>query len=291
MQINSSGILDLANTTFATSFIESRIGTNYVDWQGDGSILLKNAVKLSGSGISAVNNTKYITEEWSTLDTMVSYAASGNFTIPNGVTRVWALLVGGGGGGSGAYSYTVGSGDTATTAYADGKAGGDGGAGLTRLDVVPGATSIAFTIGAGGGGGANGGNGAAGGVSQLAYYTFGMTSYGGGAGTAGTTGSAGAAGYCDFADYNMGGTYTALLSTVQSALAYDVYPLQVKFTNPEYDYIRSQATMKAIANRTAVAYSYVGSYKMGANGRGGLANSGVGDGGVGGGVFFFYKAP
>lgn len=289
MQINSSGISDLANTSFSTSLVEGRIGTNYIDWQSNGNILLKNTVKLGGSGIRAMNNLKYITDEWSVVDTAVAYASSGSFTIPTGVTEVWALLVGGGGGGGGAYSYTTGSSDTTTTNYAKGGDGGDGGAGLVKLDVVAGATSIAFTIGAGGGGGAANGNGSAGGASQLAYYTFGMTSYGGDG--AGSNGSVGSAGYCDFADFNMGGTYTASLSTVQAAVANDVYPLQLRFTNTDYDYIRSQATMKATASRPAIAYSYAGSYKMGANGRGGLPNSGVGDGGVGGGVFFFYKAP
>ena len=293
MQINSSGISSLANTSFSTALVEGRIGTDFVDWQAGGSVLLKNRVSLSGSGIRSNANTNYITDEWATLDTVVSYAASGSFTVPTGVTRVWALLVAGGGGGSGGYSYSVttGSGDTATTTtyQVGGRSGGDGGAGFKALSVSPGNT-ISFTIGAAGAGGANGGNGAIGGDSSLTFGAFTMSCTGGGRGTVGTTGSTGSPGAATGADYNMGGTYTPLMATLQGAIDPDIYAFQVAFTNPHYDYIRTQLTARGGAT-TAVAYSYAGSYKMGANGTGGAVYGNAGSGGVGGGVFFFYKAP
>lgn len=294
MQINYSGISDLANTTFSTSIVESRIGTKYIDWQGDGSILLKNTVKLGGSGIRAMNNLKYITDEWTTVDTAVAYASSGSFTVPTGVTKVLALLVAGGGGGSGGYAYSVttGSGDTTTTTtyQVGGRSGGDGGAGLKKLAVSPGNT-ISFTIGGGGNGAGTNGNGATGGSSSLTFGSFSMSCTGGTGGTVGTAGSIGSAGDATNSDYNMGGLYTPRLQTIQGGTDSTIYNLQMRFDNTDYSYIASQLTSRSTGTTPAIAYTYAGSIKMGANGTGASAYGQAGSGGVGGGVFFFYKAP
>jgi hypothetical protein len=114
------------------------------------------------------------------------FSASGNFTVPAGVTRIKVRLVGGGGGG--------GSGSTSQ----GGGGGGAGGYAEGVYTVTPGA-SIAVTIGAGGTAGIYGGTvsgqggstifgsycSATGGLGGLAAATYAY----GGAGGAGTGGA------------------------------------------------------------------------------------------------------
>lgn len=298
MQINSSGISDLANTTFSTTIVESRIGTKYIDWQGDGSILLKNTVKLSGSGIRAMNNLKYITDDWLYVDTLSAFGTSGSFTVPSGVTRMIVMLAGGGGGGSGGFSYSVttGWGDTKwTNTYSSpGRFGGNGGVGIKKLDVTP-SSSFSFTIGAGGGGGASGGNGSAGGASSLSYGTYSMSCTGGGAGTVGQYGVYGANGVATGADSDFTGNYsgyTSKLQLLQGGVASSIYNFQMSFLTSVYNTMIGQSASIWTASRTAIAYNPSGLYAMGALGDGSpTSGSGIGNGAVGGGVFFLYKAP
>lgn len=130
-----------------------------------------------------------------------TFTASGTFTVPAGVDKVYVILVsagaGGGGGGKG-------------TSY--GADGGGGGASAFSLATVVGTTpgaGVSVTIGAGGAGGAggsdgNGANGGSGGVttfgtvivtgSTSAGGAGGSSVYGGGGGGGGSIGSTGGAG-------------------------------------------------------------------------------------------------
>jgi len=97
---------------------------------------------------------------------MFQSATSGNWTVPAGVTRVLAVLFGGGGGGGSATSGSYGT------------DGGCGGMAAKVLTVNPGDV-LPYTIGAGGGATANGGN-----------SSFGdLTATGGTRGPNGTTGA------------------------------------------------------------------------------------------------------
>ena len=128
------------------------------------------------------------------------FTTSGTWTVPPGVTTVWATGCGGGGGGGGG----VGSGT-----------GGGGGGGAQAvlkqaLTVVPG-TVETVTVGAGGTAGSTSGAGGAGGTTSfgsllsLAGGGAGLHS-GGGAGAAGGTGGvAGIAGQFDSHGISFGG--------------------------------------------------------------------------------------
>ncbi|MFT0892957.1 phage tail protein [Pseudochelatococcus sp. G4_1912] len=119
--------------------------------------------------------------------------ASGNFTVPTGVTLIDVQMWGGGGGGGG-----VGTG---------GSAGGGGGGGYTRklMTVTPGQV-IAGVVGAGGTAGGQGGAGGTGGAS--AFST--LNAYGGTGGGPNPSGNGGAGGGSSGGDVNFpGGSGTA----------------------------------------------------------------------------------
>lgn len=276
MKINSSGITELANTSFTPALVESRIKTDYIDWQTDGAVILKNSVKLSGSGITSLNSFYYLTDQWLDYNTVVSYGASGSFSVPTGVYNIGVVLFGGGGGGQSTVSVTTTVGESTTTSYYTGANGGLGGFGFEKLSVLP-SDTITYTIGAGGtGGAAYNGAGTVGGSSTLTYGTFTMTVTGGASGGAG----------------GASGTYKGVQSGLFSyAPIQAVYENQVSFnvTNP----LASQASLRAVTDRNPVAYDSAGLYMMGAGGEGGTGTLTLrnGDGGVGGGILFFYMAP
>ncbi len=108
------------------------------------------------------------------------YTSSGTFTVPAGVTTIWASgCAGGGGGGGGA------GGDN--TFYGGGGGGGGAGQSILRvpIPVVAGA-NLTITLGAGGIGGtmsvAGGGNGGSGGNSMILGATSGLLELTGGGG-------------------------------------------------------------------------------------------------------------
>jgi hypothetical protein len=104
------------------------------------------------------------------FSSMQVFTASGNFTVPNGVTTVRVKVLGGGGGGG--YHTTMPSGG-----------GGAGGKAVGILgNLVPGSV-IAVTVGAGGSAPASAGNGTNGGQSSFGTY---MTANGGVGGNGGT---------------------------------------------------------------------------------------------------------
>jgi hypothetical protein len=149
------------------------------------------------------NSGKYLTTDgsaksWGTvsipaqgnLKETVFTSSNSSWSIPTGVTGIWALVVGGGGGGGASHN----NGNTG---------GGGGGAGrvLETFFTVSGDTTLNITIGAGGAGGTSGGKGTNGSTSSIVGNTS-STSYasaigggGGGGGTAannsGLTGASG----------------------------------------------------------------------------------------------------
>ena len=287
MKINSSGITELANTSFTPALVESRITTDYIDWQADGAVILKNGVKLAGSGITSLKGFYYLTDAWRDYDTVVVRSTSGSFTVPAGVYSILVVLFGGGGGGGASYPVTTVTeipggegGTTSTTTYQPGGSGGLGGAGFEILSVSPNDT-ITYTIGAGGSGGiAYRGNGSAGGNSTLTYTPFSMTVTGGGAGlgngTSGTSGTYSANPIGQFTYSDVTGSYENQIS--------------ISAANP----FASQSTIKDTGGTFSTAYSLAGSFIMGARGLYGFGTTaGLRDGwgGVGGGALFFYKAP
>jgi hypothetical protein len=129
------------------------------------------------------------------LTETVFTSSNASWTIPTGVTGIWALVVGGGGGGG------------SSTSSSTNNAGGAGGAGqvLETYFSVVGDTTLNITVGAGGGGGGTsssggfqGGSGTAssivGNTSATTYATAGGGGGGGGAATANNAGLAGASG-------------------------------------------------------------------------------------------------
>lgn len=84
------------------------------------------------------------------------FTASGSWTAPTGVTRVYVVVAGGGGGGGGG----------AGSCNPPGGNGGFGGVSVGIMTVVPG-TAYTVTVGAGGSGGVTGTNGVAGNTSSF----------------------------------------------------------------------------------------------------------------------------
>ncbi len=129
------------------------------------------------------------------LTETVFTSSNASYTIPTGVTGIWALVVGGGGGGG------------STTSNNANSAGGGGGAGqvVEKYFSVVGDTTLNITIGAGGSGGGTssvggfqGGSGTAssivGNTSSTTYVTAGGGGGGGGGATANNAGLTGASG-------------------------------------------------------------------------------------------------
>lgn len=101
---------------------------------------------------------------------ITAFTSSGTFTVPAGVTKVKACIMGGGGGGGSAVSGGTGGG------------GGGGGGGYCEvvLPVNP-ADTMTVTVGTGGAGGTTG-NGSGGGTSSVVYGSATYTATGGGGG-------------------------------------------------------------------------------------------------------------
>ena len=150
-------------------------------------------------GIGSTNQVLKVTggiPAWGTggagnLTETVFTASNATYTIPTGVTGIWALCVGSGGGG--------GASSTATAS----NSGGGGGAGqaIEKFIAIVGDTTLNITVPAGGAGGTAGGKGSSGSAATIVGNTS-ATTYlsaagggGGGSGTAATiSGIAGASG-------------------------------------------------------------------------------------------------
>jgi hypothetical protein len=103
-------------------------------------------------------------------------SSDASFTIPTGVTGVWALVAGGGGGG----------GATSNASATNSGGAGGGGQVVEKYFAIVGDTTLNITVGAGGAGGTAGGKGSTGSTSSIVGNTS-ATTYvtaagGGGAG-------------------------------------------------------------------------------------------------------------
>lgn len=135
------------------------------------------------SGFSSTNVQDAIIEAASNGGTQL-FTASGTFTVPTGVTKVFVTMCGGGGGGGG------GDGESWS-----GAGGGGGGSYINKqLTVTPG-NAYTVTVGAGGTAGARNASGGAGGSTSIGAL---LTATGGGGGTSGNTPTGGSAGTGDF---------------------------------------------------------------------------------------------
>ncbi len=118
---------------------------------------------------------------------MISYLTAGtfNFTVPDGVTRIRARVIGGGGGAGGSATAKSGGG------------GGGGGYAESWITVTPGQV-LSISVGAGGAGGTAGNTGSSGSVSSVSGFlsaSGGLFGDAGGGGTgAGGFGGAGTGG-------------------------------------------------------------------------------------------------
>ncbi len=123
-----------------------------------------------------------------------SFTASGNFTVPIGVTRLRVTVIGGGGAGG-------------THANIPSGGGGAGGNGLRILSgLTPGAV-IAVTVGAAGAAITSGtGQGGSGGTSSFGAYVSATGGQGGGGGSVLTTAAGGGGGSAVGGDVNTGGS-------------------------------------------------------------------------------------
>jgi len=176
--------------------IDSKIGQatainpTIVDAKGDiiagtaADTVSRLAVGANGTVLKA-NSATATGLEWGTVSggqlTETAFTSSNaSWTIPTGVTGIWALVIGGGGGG--------GASGTASLQ----NQGGGGGAGQVKEQffTVSGDTTLNITIGGGGAGGTNGGKGSNGSTSTIVGNTSAttyVTCAGGGGGGGGTT--------------------------------------------------------------------------------------------------------
>lgn len=154
----------------ATPIIGGGYSTSYVANYSNNTTIVNNPIlACCYVPVSGVTSGGAAYSPWSANQAFNSNGFSGNqkqefltpgtfnWTVPGGVYRVWASVVGGGGGGgAGAWSYWSGS-----TAY-PGAGGGRGGTGYRRpIDVIPGST-VSIRVGAGGAGGVGSQGGLAG---------------------------------------------------------------------------------------------------------------------------------
>lgn len=208
---NAVGFADVTNEKVyafgsAPIFAGLTPGAYYLDTVTPGAITATppaiNIVKL-GLAISATEIYVDIDKQDSTQIThgLTHVTATGNYTVPAGITQIFVELWGGGGGGG------SGSGG------AGGGGGGGGGYAAGWLAVTPGQV-IACTIGAGGSAASGGATGGAGGTTSFgAFLSATGGTGGGGSGGNGGKGGGGSGGdvvytaaSADSAATNRGGT-------------------------------------------------------------------------------------
>lgn len=183
--------------------IDAQIPDSIIDAKGD--LIVGTAdnspAKLSSSGVNGqvlkVDTSTASGLAWGSapsgiIKEEVFNASNASWTIPSGVTQIWALCVGGGGGG--------GASSTATAS----NSGGGGGAGqvIEKWITLAGDTTLNITVGAGGAGattqGAKGSSGSAstivGNTSATTYLSAAGGGGGGGGAAANVAGISGASG-------------------------------------------------------------------------------------------------
>ena len=174
IRITSGGNVGIGSTTPINKL--DVIGNSYISGNlGIGTTNPSSSLFVNGS---TVIGTEIL--DMTGLSSTFTTVGSNTFTVPVGVIKISAVLIGGGGAGGGGSSGGSGSGGN-----------GGGGGGLIYVNdfpVTPGQT-LTVTVGAGGAGGAgNGGNGGDSSITGIA------TAFGGTGGASNNTGIVGAGG-------------------------------------------------------------------------------------------------
>lgn len=163
----------------------------------NGSSITSGTVAAARLGSGSANTATFLRGDntWTPPSSAITFNASGNFTVPSGITVAWVTAVGGGGGGAGGDSTEKGGG------------GGGGGVVLNYpISVTPGNT-YNVVVGINGTAGANV---APGGVGGDSYVTgdigITVTGGGGGGGQPGYPGDGGGGGSC-----NTNGCYNGIV--------------------------------------------------------------------------------
>jgi hypothetical protein len=210
------------------------------------------------------------------ITTIAVRTTTGSFTVPAGVTRMYAYVTGAGGGGAAGNQNSPSRGQPQLN-FAGGT-GGRGGAAFSILTVTPNDV-INYTIGAGGAGN-NGGAGSSGGSTTIGT----ITCTGGTGGSSATTGSNGASGTDGTGS---GGNLTngTYIDDLLPLLQLGDVMLDDAFALTDQAPSRARAT----SSTAAILYAYPGDSTAGAGGQGELTSSGNNAaGGVSGAVIFMY---
>ena len=178
--LTEKGIVQLSNATNSTSEVLAATPKAVRAVDIAALKIANNLSEIKAAGPSAVAQTLSnlgLGDVQTMGGRMVSFQAAGTFTftVPAGVTRIRARVVGGGGGaGSGTGSSISGGG------------GGGGGYSESWIKVTPGG-ALDIVVGSGGSGGRySGASGTNGGTSSVSYF---LSASGGGGGSAGDGGS------------------------------------------------------------------------------------------------------
>lgn len=272
----SSGALDM--NTISTTLGG---GSSLADYYRAG-LYVHEYVTSMGSGNSGVPTTGTIS--FSNLygvetknANFTAYNASGSFTVPAGVTRLYVLVAAGGGGGGGGNR----TGGDAPASYSGGN-GGSGGLSVGYITVTPGSV-ITATVGAAGAGGGTAGNGASGGSSSFST----LSATGGIRGTGGFT-SPGVNG----ADGTGSGGNIANTSVAASnwSTLLSPWPATLITGSSGMTTIVNQTYTGSATTQGAVTWSSTGSAQPGQGGLGGVPTvlPVPGYGGIGGAVVVMY---
>jgi hypothetical protein len=166
LQTNGSGALAFANIAVANGGTGATTLTANAVLIGNGTSAVSSVAPGTNGNVLTSNGTTWTSAAASPAGlqgVMVVLTSGTSYTIPAGVTKIKATVVGGGGGISGQFFNNTG--------------GGGGGTAIKYFTVTPGA-SITYAVGAAGTSGVNGGD---------SSVTVGGTTVTGGGGVAGST--------------------------------------------------------------------------------------------------------
>jgi hypothetical protein len=255
-------------STIRANTILDAAGGNTATINGITPALSSQAQAEAGTDNATLMSPLRVKQATGALTNIDVRTTTGSFTVPAGVTRLYALAFAGGGGGA--------SGNSAGPFIGGG--GGYGGQALSVLTVTPGA-SISYTVGLGGAG-----NNGAGGSAGTSTTVDTITCTGGGGGNSATGSSNG----------NRGTDGTGTGGNLMNDGALQGFLTLLAFGPPVLDEVfalwnQSIIRPQGVSLTTAIAYSLPGSFLPGARGSGETSgSSNDASGGVGGAVIFFW---